>query len=148
MILGIDVGGTHTDAVLIDHGGIKRKAKVPTDAENLVHSLLNVTGVLLDGENPERLERVVLSTTISTNAIVQRKTDRVGMVLASGPGVHPSLLKHGKDTHFISGYVNHRGMEVSKVDEAEVMQIKKYFKADGIENVGIVGKFSTRNPRQ
>jgi N-methylhydantoinase A/oxoprolinase/acetone carboxylase beta subunit len=148
MILGIDVGGTHTDAVLIDHGGIKRKAKVSTDAKNLVHSLLNVTSVLLGDENPEKLERVVLSTTISTNAIVQRKTDRVGMVLASGPGVHPSQLTLEKDVHFISGYVNHRGMEVSKVNEAEVMQIKKYFKADGIENVGIVGKFSTRNPRQ
>ncbi len=54
MILGIDVGGTHTDAVLIDYGRIKRKAKVPTDAENLVHSLLNVTGALLGDENPER----------------------------------------------------------------------------------------------
>jgi len=29
MILGIDVGGTNTDAVLIDHGGIKEKQKFP-----------------------------------------------------------------------------------------------------------------------
>lgn len=148
MILGIDVGGTHTDAVLIDRGGIRKKAKVATDSGNLVRSLLDVTGALLGDENPAELERVVLSTTISTNAIVQRKTERVGMVLASGPGVHPDELKFSEDVHFISGYVNHRGLEVAKVDEGEVRQIKSAFRAQGIETAGIVGKFSTRNPDQ
>ena len=148
MILGIDVGGTHTDAVLIDHDGVKKKAKVPTDANNLLYSLLNVTSALLDDENPEHLDRVVLSTTISTNAIVQNKTDRVGMILASGPGADLSPLKFGKDAHMISGYVNHRGMEVSRVDESEVMRIKKHIRTEGIESIGIVGKFSTRNPHQ
>jgi len=148
MILGIDVGGTHTDAVLIDRGGVRKKAKVATDAGNLVLSLLNVTGALLGDENPEHLERVVLSTTISTNAIVQRKTERVGMVLASGPGVNPSPLKFSEDVHFISGYVNHRGMEVAKIDANEVLQVKESFRSRGIETAGIVGKFSTRNPDQ
>ena len=148
MILGIDVGGTHTDAVLIDRGGIRKKAKVPTDAGNLVRSLLAVTGELLGDGNPAELERVVLSTTISTNAIVQRRTDRVGMVLASGPGVHPSHLRFSEDVHFISGYVNHRGVEVAKVDEGEVARIREDFRSKGIETAGIVGKFSTRNPDQ
>jgi N-methylhydantoinase A len=148
MILGIDVGGTHTDAVLMDRGGIRKKAKVATDAGNLVRSLLNVTSALLGDENPEHLRRVVLSTTISTNAIVQNRTERVGMVLSCGPGVHPSHLKFSEDVHFISGYVNHRGMEVAKVDESEVMQVGKSFQARGIETAGIVGKFSTRNPDQ
>ncbi len=148
MILGIDVGGTHTDAVLIDRGGIRKKAKVVTDAGNLVRSLLGATGALLGDENPERLKRVVLSTTISTNAIVQRKTERVGMVLACGPGVHPSGLKFSEDVHFISGYVNHRGVEVAKVDEREVTEVRNIFRSQGIETAGIVGKFSTRNPDQ
>ncbi|TFG37392.1 MAG: hypothetical protein E4H39_02275, partial [Syntrophobacterales bacterium] len=43
MILGIDVGGTHTDAVLLDHYEVKRKAKVLTNSENLLDSLLKVT---------------------------------------------------------------------------------------------------------
>jgi len=92
MILGIDVGGTHTDAVLIDNFKIRKKAKVPTDANHLLNSLLQVTTTILAAEDPAKLQRVVLSTTLSTNAIVQNKIKKVGMIIASGPGLPPSLL--------------------------------------------------------
>ena len=92
MILGIDVGGTHTDAVLIDHFQVLKKAKVPTDGDNLLFSLLEVTRSLVDEQTLSCIDRVVLSTTLSTNAIVQNKIDRVGMLLLSGPGLHPSDL--------------------------------------------------------
>jgi N-methylhydantoinase A len=71
MILGIDVGGTHTDAVLIDHFRVLKKAKVLTNPENLLTSLLEVTTELVDEATIDQLERVVLSTTISTNAITR-----------------------------------------------------------------------------
>jgi N-methylhydantoinase A len=35
MIIGIDVGGTHTDAVLLSQAGIEKKIKVPTDSSDL-----------------------------------------------------------------------------------------------------------------
>jgi N-methylhydantoinase A/oxoprolinase/acetone carboxylase beta subunit len=87
MILGIDVGGTHTDAVLLENFKVKKKTKVPTNQLHLVSSLLGVMDAILRDEDPAKLERVVFSTTISTNAIVQGKTDRVGMIVASGPGL-------------------------------------------------------------
>ena len=148
MILGIDVGGTHTDAVLIEDFKIIRKAKVLTDADNLLQSLLKVTEELLRDRDPGRLSRVVLSTTISTNAIVQKKTDRVGMILACGPGIEPARLAVGGDCRFVAGYVNHRGLEAAKVDDEEIRRVGEHFRAEGIDHVGIVGKFSTRNPVQ
>jgi N-methylhydantoinase A len=148
MILGIDVGGTHTDAVLIEDFKIIRKGKVLTDADNLLQSLLKVTRELLIHENPGKLSRVVLSTTISTNAIVQKKTDRVGMVLACGPGIDPAKLAVGGDCHFVAGYVNHRGLEAATVDDEEIRRVGEHLQAEGIDQVGIVGKFSTRNPVQ
>ena len=148
MILGIDVGGTHTDAVLIEDLKVKKKTKTLTNESHLIDSLLYVTSELLQGENLKKLKRVVLSTTISTNAIVQNKTDRVSLILASGPGLSPSLLKINDDSYFISGYVNHRGIEVAKIDEKEVFDIGMLLKEKGIQYAGIVGKFSTRNPSQ
>ncbi len=146
MILGIDVGGTHTDAVLIDKFTVKRKAKVLTDHENLIDTLHYVTDEILINENFDNLDRIVLSTTMSTNAIVQGKVDRVGMILASGPGLSPSMLKINEHTHFISGYVNHRGIKIAEVDSDEVATINDSFKEEGIHHIGIAGKFSTRNP--
>jgi N-methylhydantoinase A len=148
MILGIDVGGTHTDAVLIDHFEVLKKAKAPTDGARLLSSLLEVTTELVDAQTVGSIDRVVLSTTLSTNAIVQNKIDRVGMVLLSGPGLPPSLLDIPVDTHFLNGYINHRGIEVTPIDPREASHVGDLFQNQGITHAGVVGKFSTRNPAQ
>ncbi len=147
MIIGIDVGGTHTDAVLLDNFEVKKTAKVVTDQENLIKSLMEVTENIFSDEDPGKLEKIVLSTTISTNAIVQGKTDRVGMILAPGPGLSHEMIRINEDTHFISGYVNHRGIRVAGTDSREVSDIVDIIKKKGINHVGVAGKFSTRNPR-
>ena len=148
MILGIDVGGTHTDAVLMDRFRVLNKAKVLTDEQNLLTSLLAVTNELIDESNMHELERVVLSTTISTNAIVQNKVDRVGMAVVSGPGLPPCHYDINQDTYFLSGCINHRGIEIARIDRKEALQMRNRFRSEGIHHAGIVGKFSTRNPRQ
>jgi N-methylhydantoinase A len=135
MILGIDVGGTHTDAVLIEDLKVKKKTKSRTNEKNLIDSLLCVTSELLRGENLEKLKRIVLSTTISTNAIVQNKADRVSLIVVSGPGLPPSLLTINEDTHFVSGYVNHRGIEITEIDQNEVSGISTLFKEIRINEI-------------
>jgi len=148
MILGIDVGGTHTDAVLIDSGRIKKTAKVITHPERVMESLSEIASELLKGESLDKLQRIVLSTTLSTNAIVQNKVDPVGLMVISGPGLPPSYIEAGDYTRFLSGYVNHRGIETAPIDPAEVTLASKGFQQEGLMHVGIVGKFSTRNPNQ
>ncbi|HOD35539.1 MAG TPA: hydantoinase/oxoprolinase family protein [Syntrophales bacterium] len=148
MILGIDVGGTHTDAVLLDNLQVRKKTKVLTIQENLIESLLGTADEILEGENPRALKRIVFSTTISTNAIVQGKIDRVGLAIASGPGLPPSLLKISEDTRFVSGSINHRGIEVAPIDAEEIGRVGDHFRKEGIRYLSVVGKFSTRNPKQ
>ena len=147
MILGIDVGGTHTDAVLLERFKVVRKEKVITDRENLLRSLLEVTEKVLGDISPGSLKRVVLSTTMSTNAIVQGRISPVGMILASGPGLPPSLLRINEHSHIVSGCVNHRGEEVAAIDAGEIAHIVRALRDEGIDHVGIVGKFSTRDPK-
>lgn len=146
MILGIDVGGTHTDAVLIKGSTVLKKVKVLTDRDDLGRSLLEAATGILDSAHPVCLDRAVLSTTLSTNAIVENTISPVAMILAHGPGIPPSLLSVNENSRFVSGYVNHRGISVVPVDPHEVESIAGDLQEQGINNIGIVGKFSPRNP--
>jgi len=148
MILGIDVGGTHTDAVLVQNFQLIKKAKVLTDQTNIMASLLEAADRLISDNNINDIKRIVLSTTISTNAIVQNKTNRVAMVLLSGPGLSPTTLDLGKDTYFVRGYVNHRGIPVKNVNSRQIADISNEISEKQIQQIGIVGKFSSRNPQQ
>ena len=147
MILGIDVGGTHTDAVLVENLKLISKAKVLTNQEDIMASLLEAARQLIP-DHIDRIERIVLSTTISTNAIVQKKTNRVAMVLFCGPGLSPDTLNLGPDTFFAQGYMNHRGIAVKAVNKREIGEISENISGKNIHQIGIVGKFSSRNPQQ
>ncbi|MDB5773873.1 MAG: hyuA [Herbaspirillum sp.] len=146
MILGIDVGGTHTDSVLMKNGKILRKSKVMTDKSDLLKSVILATQSVAEPAEIKQLQRIVLSTTISTNAVAQHQLDPVGLIVMSGPGVSHQDLPLSDKSSYIAGYMNHRGIEAESVDEDEILALKKHFAAIGIEHVGVVGKFSTRSP--
>ena len=134
--------------VLIENFQLKKKVKVQTDNANIMSSLLAaVQEIALDGYI-NNIKRIVLSTTISTNAIVSGKTDRVGMVLQNGPGLSPQELNSGKDFFFVSGYINHRGLSMQTVNEGEIKDIGEYLRQENIQAIGVAGKFSCRNPQQ
>ena len=77
-ILGIDVGGTYTDAVLLA-GGELRTAKVPTE-ERQEESVVAAARAVGAGE----VERFTHGTTIATNALLERKGARTGFVATAG----------------------------------------------------------------
>ena len=68
MLLGIDAGGTHTDVVIVDAGGVRAAAKVVTNHENLFESVNDGIAAMLREVDATRIDRVNLSTTLSTNA--------------------------------------------------------------------------------
>jgi N-methylhydantoinase A len=77
-VLGIDVGGTFTDAVLIAEGRLAT-AKVPTAArqeESVLEAALAVGAV--------DVERFTHGTTIATNALLERKGARTALVATAG----------------------------------------------------------------
>ena len=147
MILGIDVGGTHTDSVLMQNGKILRKSKVMTDKGDLLKSVMNATTAVTEPADLKQLRRIVLSTTMTTNAVAQHQLDPVGLIVMSGPGVAHSELPLSDRIAFIKGYMNHRGMEAEGVDEDEILELKNEFSKKGVKHFGVIGKFSTRSPR-
>ena len=146
MIIGIDVGGTHTDAVLLSSNGIEKKVKVPTDSADLFNTILSGFTKLLDNIDPKNIKRVVISTTLTTNAIVQQNMNPVGMFVSAGPGIDPIAFNTGEHYYCVSGSINHRGREKAPVNTMEIEDIAKKLKKAGIEYIGVVSKFCVRNP--
>jgi N-methylhydantoinase A len=79
-VLGVDVGGTFTDAVVLEDG-VLRGAKVPTAARQ-EESVLSAVGAL--GIEPAAVERFAHGTTIATNALIERKGARTAFVATAG----------------------------------------------------------------
>ena len=146
MIIGLDVGGTHTDVVLLDHDGLKKEIKVPTDMNSLFNSVLAGLDAITENIDSTRIHRMVLSTTLTTNAIVQKKLPPVGMIVSSGPGINPEYFRTNSQYFVVSGSIDHRGREVEPINPDEIHEIAAQFKHEGIRLVGVVGKFSVRNP--
>ncbi len=147
MIIGLDVGGTYTDVVLLSNDGIERAIKVPTDHGNLFHTVLSGLDQIVDRLELQQIHRVVLSTTLTTNAIAQGKTPRVGMIVSAGPGVDPACFRTNPDYFCVSGAIDHRGREIAPIETKEIQEISQFFQKEGIRHIGVVGKFSTRNPQ-
>ena len=146
MIIGLDVGGTHTDVVLLDNHGLQKEVKVPTDASDLFNSVLAGLTAITEDIDPAAIERIVLSTTLTTNAVVQHKTPPVGMIVSSGPGIDPEFYRTNSHYFAVAGSIDHRGREVEPLAVGEIQQIVADLAKEGIQYVGVVGKFSVRNP--
>ena len=146
MIIGLDVGGTHTDVVLLGNEGLIQEAKLPTDHTDLFSTVFNGLETILENADVDQIDWVVLSTTLTTNAIVQQTIDPVGMIVSAGPGIDPAVFKTNDHYYTVSGSLDHRGREVAPLDPDQIQEVAQKLEADGISIVGVVGKFSARNP--
>jgi N-methylhydantoinase A len=146
MILGLDVGGTHTDVILLGKTGIERKIKVPTDHGNLFQTLLDGLSAAIEGIDPQAIHRAVLSTTLATNLVAQKKLPPVGMVVAAGPGIDPQHFSTNEYYDTVPGAIDHRGREIQPLDSGRIRAIGEKLKRQGIRYAGVVSKFSVRNP--
>ncbi|MEJ2025532.1 MAG: hydantoinase/oxoprolinase N-terminal domain-containing protein, partial [Deltaproteobacteria bacterium] len=145
VILGLDVGGTQTDAVLLNNQGVVAETKTPTGEdllETLRTAVLQVTGAV----DPGNIERMVFSTTVATNAIVQDRLEPAGMIVSSGPGMNPEWFSTGPSFHVVEGCLDHQGFEAMPVSKGAVARAVEAIHKKGITVAGIVGKFSVRNP--
>jgi len=144
MLVGIDVGGTTTDAVLVDGSQVAKTAYVPTDHDNLLNCLLGALDELVRGVETSKIERVVLSTTLITNMIAEGKTDPVALVLIPGPGTNPKDYSLG-EAHILDGAIDYRGREIDKLKEPQIKDAAAQISSKGFSRVAVVGKFCQRN---
>ena len=145
MYLGIDAGGTHTDAVIIRNGAVAARAKLPTRHEDLV-ATLRETLTALPAQLRKDLARVTLGTTLLVNALLQDKADAVGLALCGGPGLDPARFALGEYTHVVPGGLDHRGVEVTPQRLDSLRASAQSWQSQGVRAFAAVSKFSPRNP--
>ncbi|UCH72654.1 MAG: hydantoinase/oxoprolinase family protein [Rhodospirillales bacterium] len=81
-IIGVDVGGTFTDLVLMDEDGAPRVAKVPSTPDNQAFGVL--AAIAETGAALADVAGIVHGTTVTTNALLERKIARVGLITTRG----------------------------------------------------------------
>lgn len=145
MYLGIDAGGTHTDAVLVRAGRVECAAKVPTNHDNLPASVAAVLAAL-PARELRQTRRVTLGTTLAVNALVQDKADAVGLALSAGPGMAAGRFALGAHVAVVPGGLDHRGVEVTALDTRALEKTVRQWREQGVGAFAAVGKFSPRNP--
>ncbi len=152
--LGIDVGGTNTDAVLIDENlNIVSQLKQPTTGDIYEGILTAVKNILEDSKvDPKEIKQAMLGTTQCTNAIVERKKlEDIAVLRIAAPatlGITPmvdwdeDLAKIAKATAVVKGGFEYDGKEIASLDEDEIIDFCSEIK-DKVKSIAITSCFAT-----
>jgi N-methylhydantoinase A len=158
--LGVDVGGTFTDLLLFDDAsGDFWRHKTPSTPHDSSEGILNGVEALCAraGVTPSEIAYFLHGTTVATNAVLEGKGARVGLVTTEGyrqimqiarsfvPGglagwivwPKPEPLARLEDTVEIKGRMDAQGREVRPVDDADIRQALEKLKGQNIEALTI-----------
>ncbi|WP_314984206.1 hydantoinase/oxoprolinase family protein [uncultured Veillonella sp.] len=148
MLLGLDVGGTFTDAVIIDGHRVVATAKRRTTKDNLMNGIGEALDAVLEGYDTSNIEQVTLSTTVVTNTIVEEKEQVVDLYVITGPGRNVDDI-FPVEPIYLQGYTDHRGIVVERTPSNEVRDISRMVQSrSGTDLAAISAKFGVRNPQE
>ncbi|MEO0921355.1 MAG: hydantoinase/oxoprolinase family protein, partial [Pseudomonadota bacterium] len=152
LLLGVDTGGTYTDAVLIrDEREVVASAKSLTTRHDLSVGIGGAIEAVLSqsGVDVADIGMASLSTTLATNALVEGQGGRVGLVYIGfgerdldSHGLNEALA--GDPAIILSGGHNHAGGEAVPLDETALLA---WLDTDiGASGFAVAAQFATRNP--
>jgi N-methylhydantoinase A/oxoprolinase/acetone carboxylase beta subunit len=156
--VGVDVGGTNTDAVVVDDARVLGACKSPTTPDVTTGIVKAVSAALAAARlAPSALQAVMIGTTHFTNALVERRrlapVAIVRLALPATTGVLPRAdwpedLKAaiGDHTYLVAGGHEYDGRVLSPLDEAEVVKVAHDLRNRGMTQVALVGVFAPVNP--
>jgi N-methylhydantoinase A len=167
--VGVDVGGTFTDMVLFDQDRQQvQVAKIPSTPENPDQSVINGIVEVLSQNGFESKDITFLGhgTTIATNAIIERKGVKVGMITTAGfrdvlemgrqkrPSVYdynldiftPVFMVPRRQRQGIGERIDYQGRVLQELDLSMAEEILESFERDKVESVAVCLLFSFLNP--
>ena len=145
-IIGIDTGGTCTDAVLMETetGTIVATSKQPTTHSNLAEGTAHALSALLESSKVavDTIDKVAVSSTLATNSVVENKGARVALLVIG-------YVKHFKlpvkAIVFIKGGHNFQGVEEEELDLDYLVNIVDGLRGE-VDAYGVCSAMSIKNP--
>jgi len=165
--LGVDVGGTHTDLVLLDaSGGTLAVEKVSTTPKNPALGVMRgIENFAARGVDLAAIEFFSHGTTITTNALLEMRGARVGLLINRGFRAIQETQGQARDgnvfdyffqkpvpiapqslTREIGGRIDYTGAELEPLDEDAVRLAAAELKAAGAGSIAVCYLFSFMNP--
>lgn len=156
--VGIDVGGTNTDAVLVENDGVVAWVKTPT-TDDVTGGVTEALRLLVEelGGTPGALDAVMIGTTHFTNAVVQRRdlepVAALRVALPSGRSLPPFVdwprdlaeLVRGQ-VHMVAGGHEYDGRPLVPFDADAVRAAAREVRDAGIRSVAVSAVFSPLTP--
>lgn len=176
--VGIDIGGTFTDAVLLDESGVARLLKTPTTLDDPARGVNNALALaeeeleLSPGSLLPQVTSFGLGTTVATNALIERKGVRTGIITTKG--FRDTLLVQrgmghwaGREPHEIVHFsqrshpepvvprelieevierVDYKGSVVTPLDEDDTRRAVRALLDQGVEAIAVCLLWSFREP--
>jgi len=166
--IGIDTGGTFTDVVARGSDGSLRLAKVPSTRADPGEAVRRAIGEVLAewGIAPQSVKRFVHGTTVATNAVLERKGARIGLIATEGftdvieigrqnrrqiyelllEPETPAFLAPGSRRVGVTEGVGPDGVIETPLDEASLAAAVERLQAEGVEAVAVCLLFAFANP--
>ena len=166
--IGVDIGGTFTDIVCRQVGGALRVLKVPSTRHDLSEAVIKAIAELGErwGIGAADVGRFAHGTTVATNAVLERKGARIGLLTTAGfrdvVEIGRQLRKHvyriilepetpvflapRRLRKEIPERLDAQGAVVTPLDEAAVVRAADELVEEGVEAIAIAFLFSFRNP--
>ncbi len=155
--IGVDVGGTNTDAVLMEGDTLLAQAKVPTSPDVTSGIEASIGAVMRDAGSDAQPSAVMLGTTHFTNALLeQRGLAKTAVLRLCLPATTllpplcdwPDPLKHaiGGLSYMAHGGHEFDGREISPLDPEEIRKATLKMQAEGVQAVAVSGVFSPIEP--
>lgn len=152
LLLGVDTGGTYTDAALIRDDQVIASAKSLTTRQDLAIGVGGAVRAVLDeaGVDAADVSMAALSTTLATNALVEGQGGRVALIYIGFAA--EDLERHGlaealkgDPALIIAGGHSHAGTEAAPLDRDALLAFLEA-EAAGVSGFAVASLFATRNP--
>ncbi len=156
--IGIYVGGTHTDAVLLDGDAVVESTKALTAAD-VITGIIDALETILAGRPgiEDSIEAVMLGTTQFTNAVIERRelaeVAAIRIAAPSGEGLPPKVgwpddisRCLGDNVYSVRGGFLYDGWALAEMDDREIEKIVSDLVSKKVEAVSISSAFSPMNP--